>query len=188
MVGSVQWSCRSQVKSCNLATHILSIGAVKKIKYTCSANLYPPVVGQMPWKMVMSSGYLNSVCIKCVHVHQNEISSDFPFMFVDSLEVSLSIMFHAQIKAVKSVIPFCPLKEWLVSYLSEKGSVVEPVEGTSAPEKMMKIWLQTSYESILPSSRFGFRTVELVKRNISAQILLPQLWLHLLLLVSWLRH
>lgn len=88
--------------------------------------------------MVMSSGYLNSVCIKCVHVHQNEMSSDFPFMFVDSLEVSLSTMFHAQIKAVKSVIPFCHLKG-LVSYLSEKGSVVEPVEGTSAPEKMMKI-------------------------------------------------
>lgn len=87
------------------------------------------------WTNALKNG---SVCIKCVHVNQNEISSDFPFMFVDSLEVSLSTMFHAQIKAVKSVIPFCHLKEWLVSYLSEKGSVVEPVEGTSAPEKWWK--------------------------------------------------
>lgn len=36
-----------------------------------------------------------------------------------------------------------------------------------------------------PPSRFGFRTVELVKRNISARILLPLPWWHRLLLVSW---
>lgn len=143
---------------------------------SCWTNAYKNV------KMVMSSGCLNSVCIKCVHVHQD---SNFSFMSVNSPEVSLSTMFHAQIKAVKRTSPFCPLKEWLVSYLSEKKMLWRC---TSAPEKWRKIWLPTSYESIVPSSRFGFRTVELVKRNISAQILLPQLWLHLLLLVSWLRH
>lgn len=39
--------------------------------------------------------------------------------------------------------------------------------------------------SILLPSRFGFRTVELVKRNTLARILLPLPWWHHLLLVSW---
>ena len=75
---------------------------------SCWTNAYKNV------KMVMSSGCLNSVCIKCVHVHQG---SNFSFMSVNSPEVSLSTVFHAQIKAVKRTSPFCPLKEWLVSYL-----------------------------------------------------------------------
>ena len=79
---------------------------------SCWTNAYKNV------KMVMSSGCLNSVCIKCVHVHQG---SNFSFMSVNSPEVSLSTMFHAQIKAVKRTIPFVLWKnDWFHICLRRK--------------------------------------------------------------------
>lgn len=54
---------------------------------------------------------------------------------------------------------------------------------TSSPVMSLYIVL-SSYQSIVPAFRFGFRTVELVKRNTSAHILPPPWW-HRSLRVRW---